>query len=99
MATSYAGTTRATSAVASSTSYERFAAVCAIAAGIVGFVYSVGFFLKNPLLYSTCLLILGLLTVAAMTAVYQRLREVDASFALLGLLLGLIGALGSTIHG
>ena len=97
---SYAATSRATSAVASSTSYERFAAVCAIAAGLVGFVYSVGFIvLKNPLLYSTCLLILGLLTVASLTAVYQRLREVDGSFALLGLLLGVIGALGASIHG
>lgn len=41
----------------------------------------------------------GLLTSAALVAVYGRLRETDISFALLALLLGITGALGSAVHG
>jgi hypothetical protein len=41
----------------------------------------------------------GLLSVAALVAVYERLRETDAAFALLALLLGVAGALGAAVHG
>jgi len=41
----------------------------------------------------------GLFTTAALVAVYERLRATDASFALLALLLGVAGALGSAVHG
>jgi hypothetical protein len=41
----------------------------------------------------------GLLTSVALLAVYERLRETDASFALLALVLGLAGSLGSAVHG
>lgn len=34
-----------------------------------------------------------------MAALYRRLREVDAGFALVGFMFGFAGALGSTIHG
>jgi hypothetical protein len=41
----------------------------------------------------------GLLTTVALLAVYERLRETNASFALLALVLGLAGSLGSAVHG
>jgi hypothetical protein len=45
------------------------------------------------------LLVGGLVSAVVMIALYQRLRVTDPSFALLGLLLGVAGALGSSIHG
>ena len=83
-----------------STSYHKFAGICAILAGIGGFLYAVAFIiLRDPLLYSLFLLLIGLFSTAAMIAVYHRLRATDESFALWALLLGLAGALGSAIHG
>src|SRR5215210_2061958 len=41
----------------------------------------------------------GLLSTAVLAAVYGRLRETDAAFALWGFLLGIAGALGSAVHG
>ena len=82
------------------TTYERFAGVCAILAGIAGFLYSVGFIiLRNSLVYGLFQLLGGLLATAALVAVYNRLREVDAGFSLWAIVLGLVGALGSAIHG
>jgi hypothetical protein len=97
---SIAATGRATGVAVSSTDYERFAGICAILAGALGFVYSVAFVvLKNNLLSALMLLLIGLLTTAVVVAVYGRLKEVDASFALWALLLGLAGGLGSAVHG
>jgi hypothetical protein len=85
---------------ARSPSFERFAGVCAILAGVSGFLYAVAFvILQNALLSGLFLMLTGLLTTAALVAVYERLRETDASFALLALLLGVAGALGSAVHG
>src|SRR4051794_20318211 len=97
---SIAATGRATDLTMPSTDYERFAGVCAMAAGVLGFVYSVAFVvLKNNLLSALMLLLIGLLTTAVVVAVYGRLKETDASFALWGLLLGLAGGLGMAVHG
>jgi hypothetical protein len=80
--------------------FERFAGVCAILAGVSGFLYAVAFVvLQSALLSGLFLMLTGLLTTAALVAVYERLRETDASFALLALLLGVAGALGSAVHG
>ncbi len=97
-----AATTRTASLDTVSTSYERFAGICAILAGVLGFLYSVAFVpLRNqyPVLTSLCLLLVGLLSIAALNGVYARLRSVDGSFAMLGLLLGLTGAIGTAVHG
>jgi hypothetical protein len=81
-------------------SFERFAGVCAVLATVLGFLYSVAFIvLQNDLLSGLFLMLTGLLSLAALVAVYERLRETDAAFALFGLLLGLAGALGSAVHG
>jgi hypothetical protein len=85
---------------AQSMSFERFAGVCAILAGVSGFLYAVAFVvLQDALLSGLFLMLSGLFTTAALVAVYERLRATDASFALLALLLGVAGALGSAVHG
>ena len=82
------------------TSFEKFAGWMAILAGISGFLYSVAFVvLQSNLLSSLFLLLGGLFSAAALTALYQRLRGTESGFALLGLLLTLSAALGSAIHG
>ncbi len=87
-------------AATQSTSFERFAGLCAILAGIVGLLYSISFIvLKNDLLIALFLMLGGLLSTAVLTVVYNRLRETDASFALWALLLGIAGSLGAAIHG
>ncbi len=83
-----------------SASFERFAGVCAVLAGIAGFLYAVAFIvLQNDLLSGLFLMLFGLSSTAAFVAVYGLLRETDAAFALFALLLGIAGALGSAIHG
>lgn len=82
------------------TSFEKFAGWSAILAGVSGFLYSVSFIvLRDNLLSALFLLLGGLFSTAALTALYQRLRETESGFALLGLLLSLSAALGSAIHG
>jgi hypothetical protein len=81
-------------------SFEKFAGWLALFAGISGFLYSVAFIvLQNNLLSALFLLLGGLFSSAALTALYQRLRETESGFALLGFLLALSAALGSVIHG
>ena len=80
--------------------FEKFAGWMALFAGISGFLYSVAFIvLQSNLLSALFLLLGGLFSSAALTALYQRLRGVESGFALLGLLLALSAALGSAIHG
>ena len=97
---SIAATARPAEAGAASTTYDRFAGICAVLAGGLTLVYSVSFIvLVNERLSSFCLLANGLLATAVLVALYERLRTTDASFALWGLLLGLAGAIGSALHG
>ena len=82
------------------TAFEKFAGWMAVLAGVSGFLYSVAFIvLQNNLLSGLFLMLGGLFSTAALTALYQRLRETDNGFALLGLLLTLSAAIGSAIHG
>ena len=91
---------RTESVPARSAPFERFAGVCAVLAGVSGFLYAVAFVvLQDELLSALFLMLGGLLTTAALVAVYERLRETDASFALWALLLGIAGSLGSAVHG
>ncbi len=87
-------------------SFSRFAALCAVAAGLVGLGYSISFsfYLHNPgrgTAYANALLLLvgGLLSTAVFTAVYERLRQTDAALALWGFVLALVGAFGAALHG
>lgn len=82
------------------TSFERFAGWGAVLAGLSGFLYSIAFIvLRDNLLSALFLMLGGLFSASALTALYQRLRGTESGFALLGLLLSLSAALGSTIHG
>ena len=58
-----------------SSPFERFAGTCAILAGVSGFLYAIAFVvLQNELLSGLLLMLTGLLTTAALVAVYERLR-------------------------
>jgi hypothetical protein len=82
------------------TSFEKFAGWGAILAGLSGFLYSISFIvLRNELLSALFLMLGGLFSTAALAALYQRVRETESGFALLGLLLSLSGVLGAAIHG
>ena len=87
-------------------SFERSAGATAVAVGVGGLLYSVAFVIisrsapdTGRFLSSLLLLIGGVLGIQVMAALYRRLRDVDAGFALVGLLFGFAGALGSTVHG
>ena len=91
---------RASTASMQSVSFERFAGMSAILAGIAALLYSIAFVvLHNYLLSPLFLMLSALLSTAALVAVYHRVRETDAAFALWALLLSFIGALGAAIHG
>lgn len=82
------------------TSFEKFAGWSAILAGLSGFLYSISFIVLRDTLFGALFLLLGgLFSTAALTALYQRVRELESGFALLGFLLSLSAALGSAIHG
>jgi hypothetical protein len=95
-----AATNRLSVATDASPSYQRFASVCAILAGIVTLVYSVAFvLLANEPLASVSLLANGLLGTVVMVCLYERLKAADTSYALWALLLALAGSLGAALHG
>ena len=80
--------------------YDQVAGICAILAGVTGFIYSLSFVvLKIDVLTALCLLLGGLLTVVVMVELYRRLRDTDPTYALLGVGLGVAGALGAVLHG
>ena len=83
-----------------SASFERFAGACAILTAIAGFLYAVAFvILQNVVLSALLLAAVGLLSSAVLVAVYYRVRETNAAFALWALVLGIAGALGTAVHG
>src|SRR5688572_15301835 len=82
------------------TSFEKFAGWGATLAGLSGFLYSISFIvLQSDLLSALFLMLGGLFSTSALTALYQRLRGTESGFALLALLLSLSAVLGSAIHG
>jgi Domain of unknown function (DUF4386) len=89
-----------------SRTYERFAGACAVlvALGAIGYAIAFVFTVRTEPRgadYASALFLLGggLVSTVVMIALYQRLRVTDPSFALLALVLGVVGALGSSIHG
>jgi hypothetical protein len=92
--------------VASTRSFERSSGATAIVVGVGGFLYSVSFVIvarsspeAGSFLSSLFLMLGGVLGIQVMAAIYRRLRDVDAGFALAGFMFGFGGALGSAIHG
>ena len=91
-----------------SESFEHSAGISAIAAGIVGILYSFSFIVlvvggRAPdlgVLFSSLFLMLGgLLSSAAIVAVFNRVSETGPALGIWGLMLALIGQLGAVIHG
>ena len=89
-----------------SRTFERFAGACAVLVAVGGVGYAIAFVITvnsapRGASYASSLFLLGggLVSTAVMIAVYQRIKGTDPSFALFGLLLGVVGALGSSIHG
>lgn len=87
-------------------SFERFAGWAAFAVAIGGIAYSLSFviFLHNgsdaaATMADLCLMLGGFVVTAVLIAVFRRLRESDAEFALWAVVLGFIGAIGSGLHG
>lgn len=87
-------------------SFQKFAGWLAIAAGIVGFLYSLSFIILSqsaPQLGVTLsgffLMLGGLLSSAALVALYKRFEASDDGFALWALVLGIGSTLGATVHG
>lgn len=82
------------------TAFEKFAGWGAILAGLSGFLYAIAFIvLRNDLLSALFLMMGGLFSTSALTALYLRFRGSESGFALLGLLLSFSAAFGSAIHG
>ena len=81
--------------------------LCAILAGVAGFVYSVAFLVVSRAspeagrLWSAIFLLLGgLFSTGALTALFERLRNTKGEgLALWALLLGLAGVMGAALHG
>ncbi|MBI2912170.1 MAG: hypothetical protein HYY05_08500 [Chloroflexi bacterium] len=84
-----------------SRSFERFAGAVSLAAGAAAFLYAVAFIVirANPQLTALFLLLMGLLATAPLVAIYRRLMERDGAMALWALLLGVVSATGTAIHG
>lgn len=81
--------------------------LCAVLAGIAGFLYATAFLIVARIspeagrFWSALFLMLGgLLSTGALTALYERVRGTGGEgFALWALLLGLAGVMGAAIHG
>jgi hypothetical protein len=87
-------------AMSSTPAYDRFAAVAAVLAGVVGLLYAVAFVvLRSDALSALFLLLGGLLSSSALVALYRGLRSTDPGFALWGVVLALAGAIGALLHG
>ena len=89
-----------------STAFSKLAGLLAMLAGVAGFLYAVSFIIiarSSPDLGAELsglfLLIGGLLSSAALVALYKHLEGTDSAFALWALVLSVIGALGGAIHG
>jgi hypothetical protein len=89
--------------IARSTAFERFAGVAGIVTGVSSLLYAVFFLLVTGALHdylpSILLAIGGLAATAVLVALHARVRTADATFAAWALALGLIGQMGTAIHG
>jgi hypothetical protein len=79
--------------------FDTLGGVAALAAALVSIVYAAAFVvLRNDLLASLALMAGGLLSAAALFAVYERVRGAGP-LATLGLAFGFIGTIGAAVHG
>jgi hypothetical protein len=83
-----------------SPTFSHFAGYAGIIAGVSSILYAVAFLiLKNTSLAAGLLVVGSLLAAVISITLYMQLRRVDEAFALLGMLFGVIGAIGAAVHG
>ena len=82
------------------TSFDRFAGLASILAGLAGIGYAVAFVvLKNAPLSAQFLTLAPLFAVVGLVAVFERVRSIDSGYATLALALGVFGSLVASTHG
>jgi hypothetical protein len=83
--------------------FNRLGGLLAMAAGVVGFIYAVAFILiekgNGGVLSGLTLMLGGLLSSGALTALYRRVEATDAGFSLWAFLMGVVSALATAAHG
>lgn len=80
--------------------FEQCSAASALGAGIIGFLYAFSFVvLKDAMLSALFLMLSGILALPVIVALYARLKAVEEHFALIALILGVVGAFGYLMHG
>lgn len=98
-----AQTRTSTTVAAPSRTYARFAGIAGTITGISSLLYAVFFLLvsgrAHEVIPPLLLAIGGLLASALLVALHARVRAADESFAQWALLLGIIGQIGTAIHG
>jgi len=81
-------------------SFDRFAGLASVLAGLAGIGYAVAFvMLKNAPLAAQFLTLAPLFAVAGLVAVFERVRGIDSGYATLALALGAFGSLAASSHG
>lgn len=80
--------------------FKMYSSGSAILTGLVAFGYAVSFvILRDPLWSALFLMLLGLLAIPVFVALFFKLKEVETPFVVVALVLGIIGATGSLVHG
>ncbi|MDP9324990.1 MAG: hypothetical protein M3O87_00445 [Candidatus Dormibacteraeota bacterium] len=89
-----------------SASYRTFAGIASVGAALSGFLYAVAFVIvarsapaTGATLAGLFLMTTALLATAVMAGLYRELRDVDSSFALWAVLLGVLAMGASAAHG
>ena len=84
-------------------SFNRLGGLLAMAAGVVGFIYAIAFILiekgNGGVLSGLTLMLGGLLSSGALTALYRRVEATDAGFSLWAFLMGVVASLVTAAHG
>src|SRR5438132_1556825 len=85
--------------------FEQFAGLCAIFAGVFAFLYALSFIVlskNNPqtgaFLSGLSLLLVGFFATSAFVAIYYRVRSYGEGFALWGLFLAMAASFGMMAH-
>ncbi|MBI2029245.1 hypothetical protein HYT02_02420 [Candidatus Gottesmanbacteria bacterium] len=80
--------------------FEKKLALSSLGAGISWFLYAYFFVIaQDPMLSSLFLTIAGLTSAEVFVGLYLKIRDVNEGWALIALLFGVVGAIGTAIHG
>ena len=80
--------------------FQNYSSLDAFGAGISALGYAYFFVVaRDPALSAFFLTLMGLFGVKVVVALYERLKDTHGGFALLGLVFGAVGTLGTMVHG